>query len=94
MPDYWAKDLNVNIGQNNFGEIRYEFYRDDTVELEAFKADEYDVRYESTAKLWATAYDFPAARDGRVVRDRITSYNVCYTKLLRVGHGLRFSRGA
>ncbi|MFG1378712.1 extracellular solute-binding protein [Xanthobacter autotrophicus] len=67
VKDYWAKDLNVNVGKDNFDEIRYEYFRDDTVMLEAFKADTYDYRTESSAKNWATAYDFPARADGRVV---------------------------
>ncbi|MCC2110743.1 MAG: ABC transporter substrate-binding protein, partial [Hyphomicrobiales bacterium] len=54
-------------GANNFDEIRYEYFRDDTVALEAFKADTYDWREESMAKNWATAYDIPARRDGRIV---------------------------
>jgi microcin C transport system substrate-binding protein len=68
VKDYWARDLNVNVGQNNFDEIRYEYYRDGVVQLEAFKADEYDWREENTAKNWATAYDIPAARDGRIIK--------------------------
>jgi microcin C transport system substrate-binding protein len=66
VPDYWGKNLPVNVGKDNFEEIRWEYYRDDTVELEAFKADQYDFRVESSAKNWATAYDFPAKRDGKV----------------------------
>nr|WP_328838386.1 extracellular solute-binding protein [Methylobrevis albus] len=68
VPDHWGKDLPVYVGTNNFDEIRYEYFRDGTVELEAFKADQYDWRIESTAKDWATAYDFPAVRDGRVIK--------------------------
>lgn len=67
VADYWAKDLPAMLGQNNFDEIRYEYFRDDTVELEAFKADQVDWRVETTAKVWATGYDFPAVRDKRVV---------------------------
>lgn len=66
-PNYWGKDLPVNVGKNNFGDIRYEYYRDDTVELEAFKADQYDFRAENSAKSWATAYEFPAKREGKVI---------------------------
>ncbi|MEM6617412.1 MAG: extracellular solute-binding protein [Pseudomonadota bacterium] len=66
VDDYWGKDLPVNIGKNNFEEIRYEYYRDETVELEAFKADEYDWRVESTAKNWATAYEIPSVESGWV----------------------------
>ena len=67
VPDYWGKDLPVNVGSNNFDEIRYEYFRDDTVELEAFKADQIDWRTESTARVWATGYDFPAVKDKRVI---------------------------
>jgi microcin C transport system substrate-binding protein len=67
VPDYWGKDLPVNVGSNNFDEIRYEYFRDETVELEAFKADQIDWRQETTARVWATGYDFPAVKDGRVV---------------------------
>jgi microcin C transport system substrate-binding protein len=70
VKNYWADTLNVNVGKNNFDEIRYEYFRDDTVMLEAFKADQYDFRQESSAKNWATAYDFPAVRDGRVVLEK------------------------
>ena len=67
VKDYWAKDLNVNIGRDNFDEMRFEYFRDSTVALEAFKADQIDWRPENIAKNWATAYDFPAVRDKRVV---------------------------
>jgi microcin C transport system substrate-binding protein len=66
VPDYWGRDLPVNRGQYNFAEIRYDYYRDDGVALEAFKADAYDFRRETDPTKWATGYDFPAARDGRV----------------------------
>jgi microcin C transport system substrate-binding protein len=65
--DYWAKDLNVNIGRDNFDEIRFEYFRDSTVALEAFKGDVVDWRSENSAKNWATAYDFPAVKDKRVL---------------------------
>lgn len=71
VPDYWARDLNVNIGQHNFDQLHYEYFRDQVVLLEAFKADEYDWREESTAKNWATAYNFPAAKKGRVIKEMI-----------------------
>jgi microcin C transport system substrate-binding protein len=67
VKDYWGKDLPVNIGQNNFDEIQFSYYRDATVALEAFKADQLDWRTENIAKNWATAYDFPAVADKRVV---------------------------
>lgn len=69
VPDYWAADLNVNVGKNNFDEIRYEYFRDATVLLEAFKGDQVDWRTENIARNWATAYDFPAVREGRVVKE-------------------------
>ena len=67
VKDYWAKDLNVSVGRNNFGELRYEYFRDTTVALEAFKADTVDWRTENSAKNWATAYDFPAVNEKRVI---------------------------
>lgn len=71
VKDYWGADLPTHVGADNFDEIRYEYFRDDTVELEAFKGDGYDVRLETSAKNWATAYDFPARKEGRVVLDKI-----------------------
>jgi microcin C transport system substrate-binding protein len=67
VKDYWAKDLNLNIGRDNFDEIRFEYFRDPGIALEAFKADHADWRIENSVKNWATAYDFPAAKDKRVV---------------------------
>ncbi len=67
VDDYWAKDLPIAIGKDNFDEIRYESFLDETVSFEAFKADTYDWRSENQAKRWATAYDFPAAERGDVV---------------------------
>lgn len=64
--DWWGKDLPVNRGRYNFDEIRYDFYRDQVVALEAFKAGQYDYRLESSSKDWATGYDFPAQRAGKV----------------------------
>lgn len=69
VADYWGKDLNVNIGTNNFAQIRFEYFRDQTVALEAFKGDQIDWRTETSAKDWATSYDFPAIRDKKVVRE-------------------------
>jgi microcin C transport system substrate-binding protein len=66
VADYWGKDLPVNKGRYNFDRIRIDFYRDSTVALEAFKAGDYDFRFENESKKWATGYDFPAARDGQV----------------------------
>ena len=69
VADYWGKGLNVNIGTNNFEQIRFEYFRDSTVALEAFKGDQVDWRTENSAKDWATSYDFPAVRDKKVVRE-------------------------
>ncbi len=64
--DYWAKDLAINRGTNNFDEIRFEYYRDRTPALEGFKSGVYDFREEFTARDWVTGYEIPAVRDGRV----------------------------
>jgi microcin C transport system substrate-binding protein len=69
VKDYWGKDLNVNIGRNNFDELHIEYFRDTLVALEAFKADAVDWRTENSAKNWATAYDFPAVADNRVLKE-------------------------
>ncbi|MTI17880.1 ABC transporter substrate-binding protein [Rhodobacteraceae bacterium RKSG542] len=70
VDDYWGKNLNVNVGRNNFDEIRFEYYRDEVVELEAFKADQFDWRYEATAKNWVTAYKVPAVENGNIVLEK------------------------
>lgn len=71
MDDWWAKDLWMNRGRNNFDVMRYEYYRDVTVQFEAFKAGEIDIRQENIARNWATAYDIPPVRDGRIQRAEI-----------------------
>jgi microcin C transport system substrate-binding protein len=65
--DYWAKDLPVTRGRFNFDEVRYEYYRDRTAALESFKAGAYDLREEFTSRDWATGYDVPPVRQGRIV---------------------------
>ncbi|MGB8628438.1 MAG: extracellular solute-binding protein [Xanthobacteraceae bacterium] len=75
VKDYWGHDLNVTIGQNNFDELHYEYFRDTTIALEAFKADSIDWRTENSAKNWATAYDFPAVGDKRVVLEEFPIRN-------------------
>ena len=67
--DYWGAKLPVQVGQNNFDEMRFEFFRDNLVALEAFKADQADWITENSAKQWATAYDFPAIAEKRVVKE-------------------------
>jgi microcin C transport system substrate-binding protein len=74
--DYWGKELNVIIGTRNFQALRYEYFRDSTVALEAFKGDQIDWRVENSAKDWATAYDFPAVREKRVIREEFPIRNV------------------
>lgn len=70
-PDYWGKDLPFNRGQNNFDEIRYEFFADDNVLFEAFKAGELNTFREGNAARWDTEYDWPAIRNGDVVKSEI-----------------------
>jgi microcin C transport system substrate-binding protein len=69
VKDYWGVNAPTQVGQNNFDELRYEFFRDNLVALEAFKADQADWIAENSAKQWATAYDFPAAAEKRVVKE-------------------------
>jgi microcin C transport system substrate-binding protein len=64
VPEYWGAKLAVNVGQNNYDVIRYEYFRDRTVSLEAFKAGAYDLRVENQASAWATRYDSPARAAG------------------------------
>jgi peptide/nickel transport system substrate-binding protein len=68
---YWGDGLAVNRGLWNFDEIRFEFYRDANVHFDAFKRGLYDVREETDPTRWKTGYDFPAARDGRVVTEAL-----------------------
>ncbi len=71
VEDYWAANLPSKVGHNNFGTLRYDYYRDATVALEALKSGDIDYRRENIAKNWKTAYDFPAANDGRVVKEEL-----------------------
>jgi microcin C transport system substrate-binding protein len=75
VKDYWGAALPVNVGQHNFDELRFEYFRDETVALEAFKADQADWIVERSAKNWATGYDFPAAREKRVVLEEFPVRN-------------------
>ncbi|MGB8109764.1 MAG: extracellular solute-binding protein [Pseudolabrys sp.] len=76
VDDYWGKDLNVIVGTRIFQTLRYEYFRDSTVALEAFKADQLDWRVENSAKDWANSYDFPAVREKRVIRQEFPIRNV------------------
>jgi microcin C transport system substrate-binding protein len=69
--DYWGADIPVNRGHHNFGTVRYEYYRDRDVAVEALKGDAYDFHVEMTAAKWATAYDVAAVREGRLRKERI-----------------------
>nr|WP_228704311.1 extracellular solute-binding protein [Marinobacter daqiaonensis] len=71
LEDYWAADLPVRRGRFNFDQIRYEYYSDDTVALEAFKAGNYDFRLESSAKNWATAYTGDRFSSGKIITEAI-----------------------
>jgi microcin C transport system substrate-binding protein len=75
VADHWGRELNVYVGTNNFAQIRYEYYRDSTVALEAFKGDQVDWRTENSAKNWATAYDFPAVHEKKVVLEEFPIRN-------------------
>ncbi len=66
VDDYWGRNLPVNVGRNNFDSIRYDYYRDTTVQVEAFKAGEFDFRNENQSKTWATAYNIPAVEQGLI----------------------------
>jgi microcin C transport system substrate-binding protein len=68
-PDYWGIDHPTQVGQNNFDEYRIEYFLDLTVQFEAFKGDQFDYWSENQARRWATAYDFPAVADGRVIKE-------------------------
>ncbi len=68
-PNYWGAKLPVNLGQNNFDRLRFEYYRERQVAFEAFKAGAINYHEEFTSRFWATAYDFPAVNDGRVKKE-------------------------
>jgi peptide/nickel transport system substrate-binding protein len=70
-PDYWGRDLPVNRGLWNFDEIKLDFYREANGHFEAFKRGLYDFRVENEPLRWHDGYDFPAARNGEVIRDTI-----------------------
>ena len=74
-PDYWARDLAVNVGHHNFDRIRYDYYRDATVAVEALKAGEYHFRRENSSKRWATGYAGPAL-DAGVLRQELLPHQL------------------
>ena len=75
VKDYWAKDLPINRGLYNFDAMTYDSYRDTTVALEALKAGAFDYALEVSAKNWATAYNVPAVRDGRLIKEELPNGN-------------------
>ncbi|MEO0487466.1 MAG: extracellular solute-binding protein [Pseudomonadota bacterium] len=70
-PDYWANDLNIMQGRNNFDTIRVEYFGDSTAAFEGFKAGTFTFRTENTSRIWATSYNFPAIEDGFVVKEEL-----------------------
>jgi microcin C transport system substrate-binding protein len=76
VADWWAKDLWMNRGRHNFETRRYDYYRDNSIVFEAFKAGETDIRRENSGRNWMTRYaDLPAVKDGRIVRAEIAHEN-------------------
>lgn len=69
--DYWGKDVNVNVGQNNFRTIQYTFFADQDVEFQAFKSGTIDYRQEQSSSRWVTGYDIPALKDGKIKREQL-----------------------
>lgn len=70
-PDYWAKDLPINVGHYNFEQVIYDYYRDDSVAFEAFKAGDLNLRREWDGAKWASAYDFPSVKNGDIFTSAI-----------------------
>nr|WP_246039939.1 extracellular solute-binding protein [Sulfitobacter sabulilitoris] len=70
-PDYWARDLPINVGRHNFDTIRVEYFGDENAAFEAFKAGEYTFRTEGNSRQWATAYDFPKVNEGLIVKKEL-----------------------
>ncbi len=84
VEDYWAKDLPVNVGRWNFDKIRFEYFRDRTAAFQAFTANQYDFREEFTSRVWATQYDFPAMKDGRVIKRSIPDNRIAGIQGMRI----------
>ena len=70
-PNYWGAKLPVNLGQNNFDRLRFEYYRERQVAFEAFKAGAINYHEEFTSRFWANSYDFPAVKDGRIKKEEL-----------------------
>ena len=71
VKDWWGEKLPIIIGQFNFDTLRYDYYRDRDTAFEGFTAKSYTFREEFTSRVWATRYDFPAIKDGRVIKESI-----------------------
>ena len=82
VEDYWGANLPVRVGSENFDSMRYDYYRDLTVALEALKAGDVDFRLEYISKNWKTAYDFPALNEGRVVKEALPDGNIQRTQAI------------
>ena len=76
VKEYWGKDVNVSIGRDNFDELRFEYFRDATIAIEALKGDLVDWRTENSAKNWATAYDIPPVNEKRVILEEFPINNI------------------
>ncbi len=74
-PDYWGRDLPINVGRGNFDSIRIEYYGDSAAAFEGFKGGSYTFRNENSSKQWATGYDFPALEKGQVIKAEIAHGN-------------------
>jgi len=72
VENWWGENLPINKGQYNFDQIRYDYYRDSTIALEAFKAGEFDYRAENSSKAWATAYNIPNVEQGLIKKEEIS----------------------
>lgn len=72
-PDYWGRDLPINRGLWNFDEVRFEYFRDANTAFEAYKRGLYDFRVETEPLRWATGYDFPALREGQLVKEELAN---------------------
>ncbi len=93
-PNYWGKDLWVNRGRSNFQTLRYEYFRDDSVMFEAFKAGQLDIRVENVARNWATGYDIASVRNGliqkKAIPNALDNGMQAWVFNLRPGHGDKF----
>jgi microcin C transport system substrate-binding protein len=87
VPDYWAANLPVRKGRENVDVIRYDYYRDGTIALEAFKAGQYDIRQENSSKQWATGYESPALSSGLIKKEQIK--NELPSGMQGLGYNLR-----